>query len=340
MDSTDTTAVATGAPLGAGPAAEPPPRLLDRRRSLLALAVGIPISAFFLWLAVREVDLSAVRATLADARVGYVAAAVAAMGGVYVVQAIRWRRIAGAPWLRRRRFLDWIVSGVACSNVLPARAGDLLRAHWLSRAAPMPGGRALATVVVDRASDLLVLLAFLIGSAGFVTRETWVDRLVLAAIGLVALVGLILLAGRTYARRRDRGRRAHRGRLRRIVRDLVDTFGERVSAGGVVLVLALSVAAWATWALGAIAVGRSVGLELSFTEALFVTGVLNLGVAIPSSPGFVGTYQWLGVASLGLLDVPKEEALAFAILMQAVWFVPTTLVGGVLVLRRIAGRAR
>ena len=340
MEPTDTTAVAARPPLAADPAEDAPARLLDRRRSLLALAVGIPVSAFFLWLAVREVDLSAVWDTLVDARVGYVAAAVAAMGGVYVGQALRWRRISGAVHLRRRRFLDWIVSGVACSNVLPARAGDLLRAHWLSRAAPMPGGRGLATVVVDRASDLLVLLAFLLGTASLVTREAWVDRLVVGAALLVALVGLMLLAGRAYARRRHRDRRTHRRRLRRIARDVVDTFGERISPAGVAVVVVLSAAVWLVWALGSMGVARSVGIELSLTEAVFVTGVLNLGVAIPSSPGFVGTYQWLGVASLSLLDVPKEEALAFAILMQAVWYVPTTLIGGVLVLRRVARRAR
>ena len=75
-------------------------------------------------------------------------------------------------------------------------------------------------------------------------------------------------------------------------------------------------------------VARSVGIDLEPLEAVFVSSALALGVAIPSSPGYIGTYQWLGVASLGLLDVPVNEALAFSILMQASWFVPTTLAGG------------
>jgi uncharacterized membrane protein YbhN (UPF0104 family) len=86
-------------------------------------------------------------------------------------------------------------------------------------------------------------------------------------------------------------------------------------------------------------VGRSLGIELSPLEAVFITSALALGVAIPSSPGYVGTYQWLGVASLGLLDVPVNDALAFAILMQASWFVPTTLIGGGVIAAR-ALRAR
>ena len=86
---------------------------------------------------------------------------------------------------------------------------------------------------------------------------------------------------------------------------------------------------------------RAVGIELLLVEAVFVTAALNLGVAIPSSPGFVGTYQWLGVAALGVFGFSREAGLAFAIVMQAVWYVPTTLVGAVLLVapaRRRLGR--
>jgi uncharacterized membrane protein YbhN (UPF0104 family) len=90
------------------------------------------------------------------------------------------------------------------------------------------------------------------------------------------------------------------------------------------------------WGVAAWLVARSVGVELSVLQTAFVAAVMNLGVAIPSSPGFIGTYQWLAVASLGLFDVDREDALAFAILMQAVWYVPTTVVGGGLVVARAA----
>jgi hypothetical protein len=42
----------------------------------------------------------------------------------------------------------------------------------------------------------------------------------------------------------------------------------------------------------------------------------------------VGTYQWLSVSALVAVGVDTNLALAFALLMQAVWFVPTTIVGG------------
>ena len=100
--------------------------------------------------------------------------------------------------------------------------------------------------------------------------------------------------------------------------------------------IALSLAAWAAFAVAVVAVASAVGFHLDPLDALFVASVVNLGVAIPSSPGFVGTYQWLAVESLARLDVAtREQALAFSVLLHAAWYLPTTLIGGFFVLTRL-----
>ena len=116
---------------------------------------------------------------------------------------------------------------------------------------------------------------------------------------------------------------------RRFARDTMEGLSEPLARPRARRCSSLSVGAWAAWALAAILAARAVGIELTLVEAVFVTAALNLGVAIPSSPGFVGTYQWLGVSALALFGVSEEAGLAFAIVMQAVWYVPTTLVGAV-----------
>src|SRR5262249_49185116 len=128
--------------------------LAGRRRAMAAaLVVGLPISAVFLWLAVRGADLDLVRAALSDATIGPLVLALGAFVLVYATQAVRWRLIAAVSVVRWRGFLEMVLSSVACNNVLPARIGDLLRARWLGRRASIPGGRALATVVLDRSCD-------------------------------------------------------------------------------------------------------------------------------------------------------------------------------------------
>jgi hypothetical protein len=297
------------------------------RRALVGLAVGVPISAAFLWLAVRNADLAAVRRALEDAEAGLVALAVVAMAGVYGFQALRWRKIAGSPQVRLARFYEMVVSGVACNNVLPARLGDLLRARWLGLEARMSAGRGLGTVVLDRGCDVAALLLLLVVGLAAVASSEWLVRIaVVAAAGLCAL-GVVLLFARVYTGRHERERRS-RGLLRRVLRDTAEALAEPIGLRRPAVWVALSLGAWTTWALGAILVARSLGLELGLLEAMFVAAVMNLGVAIPSSPGFVGTYEWLGVASLGLLGIASEEALAFSILLHACWYVPTTLAGG------------
>ena len=298
-----------------------------RARGLLAALIGVPIGLVFLWLALRDADLDAVWRSLQDADAGLVALAIAAFGVVYAFQSARWRKISSAPAVRLVRFYEMTVSGVAVNNVLPGRIGDLLRARWLGLAARMPAGRAFGTVILDRACDFAVLVCLLVVGIGAVASSEWLVRLAAGSLLVLVAFGVVLLLSRAYIGRRERGRRS-RGLARRLVRDTLEVLAEPLGGRRPVAWLGLSLAAWATWAIAASLVARSLGLDLSITDALFVTAVLNLGSAVPSSPGYVGTYEWLGVASLGLLDVPHEQALAFTILLHASWYVPTTLAGG------------
>lgn len=302
--------------------------------------MGVPLSALFIWLVFRKADVAEAWSALVDADFWLVLPALGAIAGVYLGQAVRWRAIARAPGVSTAQFGEMVVSGVAVNNVLPGRIGDLLRARWLQVAGRIPAGRALATVFVDRGFDVLALVVFLAISLPLVASAEWLERIALGSLALLLAVGLVLAAARLYTRRRARGRHGDRGLLRRVARDTVEGLADLPGGVRAVVLTGISFATWLTWALAAWFVAGSVGIELSLVEALFVTAVMNLGVAIPSSPGFIGTYQWLGVYSLALFGVGAEEALAFAILMHAVWYVPTTLVGGALLLRRGLGTIR
>lgn len=310
-----------------------------RSRSLVVAAiVGIPASAVFLFLAVRGADLGAVWRTLQNVRLAPLAGAVGCMAVVYWLQAARWRRIADTR-LGQRQFVEMVVAGVAVNNVLPGRVGDLLRARWVSRGA-FSGGKGLATVVIDRAFDILALAVFLGVSLPFVTDAGWVDRILLGTVAALALLVAVVAAARSYTRRRPRSRRGQRGLPRRFLRDTLEGLSDPISYARAALLGLLSVGAWVAWACAAILAASAVGVELSLVEAIFVTAALNLGVAIPSSPGFVGTYQWLGVSALGVFGIASEAGLAFAIVMQAVWYVPTTLVGAALLVAQLRGGFR
>lgn len=310
-----------------------------RRRVIVALALGLPVSVLLGLLAFRNADPEEVVDALREARLAEVLAAVGVFGVMYLLQAVRWRLVAATPHVRVRTFAAMVVSGIAVNNVLPGRIGDLLRARWLAVEARITSGRALATVVLDRTGDVLALTVLLAVSVARTDVPQWVRAVGLGAALAVGLtVGGILLA-RAYAARRPRERRERR-RVRRVARDLLDGLAEPLGTRRALGALGLSLASWLAFAVAAMLVADAVGIDLTLTEAALVTGVVNLGVAIPSSPGFVGTYQWLVVEAVALLDVAtREQALALSILLHAAWYVPTTLVGGAVVISRLGGLA-
>jgi uncharacterized protein (TIRG00374 family) len=316
------------------------------RGALVALAVGLPISAALLAEAVRGTNLDDVSASLQAASPIGLLAAVLAMGAVYVLQAARWRFIARQYGdLPLPTALTYVIGGVAINNVVPGRPGELARAYWLSSYLHIPGAKGLATVIVDRAADVVTLTACLAVTYAFVPHPAWARNVALAAVAVGGAVLVALVACRWYVTRRQRSGKGIPERFRalwmvRQVAMLVRGAASIVTARGAVVIGGLSIAAWACWALAAYLTAASLSIHLSPAEALFVTAIVNLGVSIPSSPGFIGTYQWLCVSALGLFSVDRGDAFAFAVLMHAVWFVPTTIAGLVLLVRTAAIRHR
>ena len=302
------------------------------RSIVVAGVVGIPVSIALLLLSLRHVDGDALQGSLRGADPWSLVAALVAMSLVYLTQAARWRVISMTPRLSMARFFEWVLAGIAINNVVPGRAGDLARVEWLSRGARIPRARALAAVAVDRGFDLVALVGALALTYPVVDHTPWLKRLWLVGGATGVLVGVLFVAAIAYARR---GRVSPSGRMRRLLADLARQAGDGLRGWRGIEVAALSVVAWCIWTLSALFVASSLGIELTLLELFFVTAVLNLGVAIPSSPGFIGTYQWLGVSALGVLGVEHAEAFAFAVLMHATWYVPTTLAGAVIALRKL-----
>jgi glycosyltransferase 2 family protein len=318
-------------------------RTPSSRRGGALLAIGLASSVFFLWLVFRDADVHEVWAALEGADLALVLLATVVMQGVYVAQAARWRQIADVLTLTVRRFYALVLAGIGTNNVLPLRIGDLLRARWLATSANITTGRALGSVFRDRVCDVIALTVMLVISIPVVGGQRWVERIAVGGVVLLALLAMIGAGAVVYSRLRPRGRRDERSRLRRLVRDTIDELASPIGRQRLVIALALSFLAWGIWAVTAGLVCRSLGISLSPVDLVFVTAVMNLGVVIPSSPGFIGTYQWLAVSALAAIGVGTELAIAFSVLMQAVWYVPTTIAGGVIAVREVhrdASRAR
>ena len=265
----------------------------------------------------------------------------AAAAGLYVLvtllRAERWHRVLHATGIDARRSDSYGLTtvGYMGNNVLPARAGEMLRVVLLSRRTNGGKRELLGTVVAERALDALALGSIFVVVVYGILRETTLpsDRpLLVAGIGLgllaAALIALLILR-----------RRGALERLREFLRPLAGAPRALLSRQGVVL-LAGSFLIWGVEASVYLAVAHSVDLGISGMGALYLVALTNLFAMLPAAPGYVGTFDAAVVFGVKAIGGTSSAAFSYLILLRFMLFVPITLVGLIVLVARYGGLAR
>jgi uncharacterized protein (TIRG00374 family) len=105
------------------------------------------------------------------------------------------------------------------------------------------------------------------------------------------------------------------------------------SARAIALLLVYTVVIWGSNALLLWLTLRAFHITVPFAGAILLIAVLNLGMAVPSTPGYVGVFDYLMVLTLALYNIPRTQAVAASLVFHAIAFVPITIIGLVYILR-------
>jgi uncharacterized membrane protein YbhN (UPF0104 family) len=226
------------------------------------------------------------------------------------------------------------VVGYMGNNVLPARGGELLRVLLLGERTTAKRRVILGSIIAERFLDLLTIVTLFAA----LTIGDIADR----PLGLapLALVAGVVLAGATVLALLKAVRR--RGRLERFA-EIVRPFAHatRVLVGWIGVVLAaVTVAVWLLEALIFWLVGDSLHLGLTPIEALFLVVLTSFVAIVPSAPGYIGTFEAAVVFGLDALGIEGGQAVAFALLIRFLLYVPITVAGLGLMLARYGGLRR
>lgn len=306
-------------------------------------AAGILISAGFLFFAFRGQDYGRIREALRSFEYWYLLPAL----GLYLLgvwmRAYRWSVLL-RPLTRvsTRDVVPITAVGFMANNVLPLRTGEVVRSYMLSKRVGVSKTAALATIAVERLFDGLTMLGFMLAATTVVSFTSQLRHLTLIAFVLfaVALIGLFVLT--LGGNLRDRVLQLVLGPLPEPVADRVERMAESFLSGLGVLrrkadlaaVAGSSVLAWLLEASMYYTIARGFGVEIrdvmGVGEALLTTGVANLATLVPSSPGYVGPFEY-GVQLVvnGALGVPREIALSYAIVVHATLYFPITVWGAI-----------
>jgi glycosyltransferase 2 family protein len=321
-------------------------RTRRRRNPLLdwRALIGIAISVVLLYLTFRKMDLAEVARNLRDVHVGLYILSSAAATFVFWIRAWRWRVIlepvAVVPF--RSRFAA-VTIGFMGNNLLPARIGEFLRAYSLSRMERVSIVASLASLVIERLFDGVIVVAMLfvamslpdfpavaIGESGRYAAYARGAGIVVATL-IVLLLGLVFLP-RQAVRLVERIVRVFPDSVRRPVVDALEAFltGVGILRDPILLIRATgwSIILWVANATGFWIAFHAFGLPLPFTAALFFQSAIALAVSVPSGPAFVGVYHGAAVFVLAnMWGADAAAAGAFAVGFHIAGFIPVTLIG-------------
>lgn len=322
----------------------------SRRRTTFWI-VGLGVTILCLWLAVRDVPLDEVARVLGETRWPLLLAlGVPAQIAAIWIRALRWRHLTDViqPIPRFSLFRATAV-GFMANNVLPGRAGEVVRAWVLSRETGASGAGILGTVVLERVIDSItfLLLASVVLWAGG-TRHVGGGMMVGAAASL--LVALILPVGMLIWLRIAPEQALgilHRtltlalpSRLSDRIEGLLTRFAQGLGSlrGGSHLfwVTFHSVILWGAVSVipfyaGVLALGIDLGSLGRTLAAGYVTlAAVGLAVALPAAPGFFGTFHLAAKEALSVFGVSDTRAFAMAVLVHGTFWITVTTLGLVL----------
>lgn len=315
---------------------------MSSARQILQAIVGIAVSVVAIVLVLGSVDVSRTLDVLGGASAAWVLVVAAFIVVDVLFRAVRWQRLLEPiRHVAYRPVLAYLLVGYLANNVLPARLGELVRSHYLGDREGMSRTTTLGTVVVERVVDTAVVVAIaafailVLNVRGVVTNAVLIGAAIVAmlAVGLAIGIAAHRLPGAEWIARRA----ARWPRIGELVGKLRSGLAVAGRPRTLFEALGLSVVAWAATLLAFAAAGQAVGLELRIGEAALLSSGVALASAIPSGPGYLGTYELAAVKIAEALGLPTDEAFAIAIIVHAAILVVTSL-GGAAALSRLGWR--
>jgi uncharacterized protein (TIRG00374 family) len=301
------------------------------------LWLGLVVSAAFLTYALRGLELDRVWAAMWEAHYWWLVPGVLVYFLGVVARTWRWHYL-----LRRirpvslARLFPVVVIGYMGNNIYPARAGEVIRAYVLRRREGISMGASLATIIVERIFDGVVMLLFVFIALPLTPMPDWLRLLVIASTLLFfgALAVFLVIAAspaRSQALYNWAIDRLMPAALRPRVRGLADRFMTGLaslrSIEDVAMIFVTSLFIWLAETVKYWFVMHAFPFWVPFWVLMLMNGVVNLSTTLPSSPGYVGTFDAPGIEILKGFGVPGPIAASYTLVLHAALWLPITLLG-------------
>ena len=306
--------------------------------------IGLLISVVFLYFSLRVIDFAKVWITLQTAKYLWLIPGIAVYFVGVWVRAWRWhyllRPLKKVP---THTMFPIVTIGYMGNNIYPARAGEVLRAYVLKKREGIPISASLATIIVERIFDGVVMLAFVFLNLPELAKlnhdSGFVGNIQQAALwGTFAFIGalavFLLAAMFPFVTEKVVNTLINRlvpSRFREKVQSVTSRFLSGLeslrSPKDALMVFFTSVLIWLLETGKYWFVMQAFPFNVSFFALMLMNGIVNLATTLPSAPGYIGTFDAPGIALLMAYGVPGEVAAGYTLVLHAALWLPITLLG-------------
>ncbi len=308
-----------------------------RLKRTIQLLIGIAISAFFIYLVLPSLHLPDVVESLRSANYWWILPGV----GVYMVglwiRAWRWhftlRHLKPVPV---RQLFPLVCIGYFGNNVYPLRAGEIIRSYVLKRSQNISITSSLATVIIERVFDGLVMLLFVFLALPFAPIPVQFRNLVivLTVLMLAATAIFVWMAAKPQLMSAVYGWVAARF-LPSSIRSRTDDLYSRFMAGlaslgsgrAVLMIFGTSIIIWLLETVKYWFVMHAFDFTVGFIVLMLMNGLVNLATTLPSAPGYIGTFDTPGIETLVAFGVERNLAASYTFTLHAALWLPVTALG-------------
>ncbi len=305
------------------------------RKRFVQFFIGILISIIFLFLSVRNVQFREVLDAFQNARYIYVVYAVILTILALFIRSVRWKFILNQS--QKPRLYNLFAAtciGLMSSNVLPFRLGDFVQAYFLGRKEKIGKTFVFSTVMLERLFDLVMLLIFFGISSLLVTVSAEIRGIkFVAGAGFLGIIIVILFL--RYGKKTEgffiRLFSHFSVRIASKISSRIDSFisGLRVIQQGksLIKIVLISIIGWLINISVLWTVFLAFGIDKSLPIVTIVITITLISVMIPSSPGYIGTWEYFGVFALGLFNVEKSIAFGCVLVHHMTQYLTILILG-------------
>ena len=301
--------------------------------------LGLIIGGFFLYLVLKKADLKEVLGIIKTAKWLYVILGFVSAVAAIVLRSYRWKLLLAekGKGLRIRNYFDALCVGQMMNGILPFRVGDFVQAYFLGHKSSLSKSMVFSTVVMERLLDCFPPGIILVVGSFFVIMpdQIGIGRILIAMAVLAAGMTLVFRSRKTAENIVERLMPTHD--MKDKIHHLIGNFysGLEVMKKGhvVVRVFMYTVLVWAAYLMIAYSCLLCFDIDIGIMSAMLVMAIAAISVTIPSSPGYVGTWEFFVILALSIFRIDKNRALSFALIYHFVSLAVVALMGLIVVIK-------